>query len=142
VDHHSLTAGFSPEEVYEIHGYFIVYVLYCLNCSLSSTEVWQCSDPTECKEETWSAPSSKDFRFEVNLDTMLAPKNRTKKKKEKEKKEENATETGDDNTEEKTPSVSLVEKLLQKVSLKDKQPKGFESNHPQCIFCKRPARPA
>lgn len=105
----------------------------------STTEVWQCSDPNNCKSLVWNAPSDKDFRFEVDPVTMLAPEKRTEKK---DNVKENATETGDDNNEEKEPSVSSIEKKLQEVSLQEKQRNGFESNHPRCIYCNRLARPA
>eukprot|EP01114_Cavostelium_apophysatum_P001990 TRINITY_DN11742_c0_g1_i1.p1 TRINITY_DN11742_c0_g1~~TRINITY_DN11742_c0_g1_i1.p1 ORF type:complete len:362 (+),score=67.23 TRINITY_DN11742_c0_g1_i1:84-1169(+) len=54
VDNHSITAGFSDNEIDEIHG---------------STEVWQCMHP--CKDETWSAPAN--HLFVVDDKTMLAP---------------------------------------------------------------------
>jgi len=46
-------AGFSPCEIFEIHG---------------SLNNWQCSEP--CTNEIWEAPA--DFNFKVDLKTMLA----------------------------------------------------------------------
>jgi len=81
VDAHSVKAGFSPNEVYEIHG---------------TTELWQCA--RSCEGDIWSAPPN--FLFEVDKKTMRAPsKAETKaseeekeEKKEEEKKEEEKTE--------------------------------------------------
>jgi NAD-dependent SIR2 family protein deacetylase len=54
VDGHFAAAGFTPVEIYEIHG---------------SVDSWQCS--LNCKGKNWSTPS--DFYFEIDEQIMEAP---------------------------------------------------------------------
>jgi len=120
---------FRAEEIRECHG---------------NTELYQCATPRRCSKAIWRAP--RDFRFDVDQTTMLAPAQSTQASRASSIEKVTSAQNGND---EFLPRIGHVAGGGRPTSLRHMpgppptaSEAGFAGNHPTCPFCGNAARPA